>query len=288
MGQTWYPTFIPEMFPGVANFNTGILFNPFGWATQIRLKHNFTKELSFAITAYIEREFSAVTATGQLQNSASINSLIPTHHGQFQFRNQNWLVGLGAEYKRLQPLTEYAPTPTTKAVTNEKVTSSSFVGFFKYSNDDVSIKVYGITGSNMTNLVMIGGYAGYTKPGQSEKYVASKASSFWVDIASNNKKIAPGIFAGYTSNDGTSKNGLASNETVKYYMRGVSGKRVVDNVWRASGRIDFKQNKFRVTPEIEYTAAAWGDLNSNGNGSADKNSVNVANVRLLASCAYSF
>ena len=30
MGQTWYPTFIPEVFPGVANFSTGIMFNPFG------------------------------------------------------------------------------------------------------------------------------------------------------------------------------------------------------------------------------------------------------------------
>lgn len=287
MGQTWYPTYIPEVMPGVANFNTGIMFNPFGWATQVRLKQNLTKELSFAITAYKEREFT-VTGPGT-QNSASINSAIPTFHGQFQFKNKNWIAGLGAEYKSLQPLTEYNVTTTTKAATDEKVNSTSFVGYFKYSNDKFSVKAYGITGKNMYNLVMLGGFAGYTAAaGQPEKYEGSRTSSFWLDVASNGKKVAPGFFFGYTTNGGTGKNGLAAGETVKYYMRGVSGTRVVDNVWRASARVDFKQNKFRVTPEIEYTAATWGDLNSNASGTADLNTKNVGNFRAMVSCAYSF
>lgn len=288
MGQTWYPTFIPEVFPGVANFNTGILFNPFGWATQVKLKQNVTKELSFAITAYKEREFTTAAATGASQNAAAINSILPTFHGQFQFKNKNWIAGLGAEYKSLQPLTEYAPTSSTKAVSNEKVNSTSFVGYFKYSNDKFSIKAYGITGKNMYNLVMLGGFAGYSTAGQAEKYEGSKTSSFWLDVASNGKKVAPGFFFGYTANGGTNKNGLATGESVKYYMRGVSGSRVVDNVWRASARVDFKQNKFRVTPEVEYTAATWGDLNTNASGTADLNTKSVGNFRAMISCAYSF
>ena len=287
MGQTWYPTFIPEVMPGVANFNTGIMFNPFGWATQVKLKQNLTKELSFAITAYKEREYT-VTGPGT-QNSASINSAIPTFHGQFQYKNKNWMAGLGAEYKSLQPLTEYNVTTTTKASTDEKVNSTSFVGYFKYSNDKFSIKAYGITGKDMYNLVLIGGFAGYTPAaGQPEKYEGSRTSSFWLDVASNSKKVAPGFFFGYSTNSGTGKNGLATGETVKYYMRGVSGNRVVDNVWRASARVDFKQNKFRVTPEIEYTAATWGDLNTNASGTADLNTKNVGNIRAMISCAYSF
>ena len=114
-GQTWYPTFIPEVFPGVANFSTGILFNPFGWASQVRIKQNFTKELSFAVTAYKEREFTTATATGGTQNSASINSALPTLHGQFQFKNKNWIIGLGAEYKSLQPVIESIVTPAVAA-----------------------------------------------------------------------------------------------------------------------------------------------------------------------------
>jgi hypothetical protein len=288
VGQTWYPTFIPEVFPGVANFNTGIMFNPFGWATQIKLKQNFTKELSFALTVYKEREFAATTATIGTQNSGTINSVMPTLHGQFQYKNKNWIAGLGAEFKSIQPLTDFTLAPSgTKVLTTEKVNSSSVVGYVKYSNDIFSVKAYGISGSNMQNLVMLGGFAGYTAVNEVEKYEASKTNAFWLDIASNGKKVAPAIFLGMTTNDGTGRS-LNPGETVKYYMRGVSGTRVVDQVMRVAGRVDFKQNKFRVTPEVEYTAATWGDLNANGNGSADLNSRDVSNVRVMVSCAYSF
>jgi hypothetical protein len=135
---------------------------------------------------------------------------------------------------------------------------------------------------------MLGGFVGYTNPLQPEKYEATKTSSFWIDLASNGKKIAPALFVGYTKNDGNDRNGLAAGETVKYYMRGVSGSRVVDNVWRASGRVEFKHNKFKVTPELEYTAATWGDLHANASGKAGLNQTDVANVRALISCTYSF
>jgi hypothetical protein len=74
-------------------------------------------------------------------------------------------------------------------------------------------------------------------------------------------------------------------------MRGINGTstastRVVDNVWRLSGRVDFKQNKFRLSPEIEYTAATWGDLKSDG--SAGANTKTVGNMRALISCVYYF
>jgi hypothetical protein len=57
---------------------------------------------------------------------------------------------------------------------------------------------------------------------------------------------------------------------------------------RISGRVDFKQNKFRVSPELEYTSATWGDLNTNGTGTADANQVKVGNFRTMISCVYSF
>lgn len=293
MGQTWYPTFIPEVFPGVANFSTGIMFNPFGWASQVRVKQNFTKEFSGALTAYKEREFTTAAATGATQNAASINSAIPTLHGQLQYKNKNWIAGLGAEYKSLQPLTEYNVSSTTKAVTTETVNSTSFVGYFKYSNDKFSVKAYGITGKNMYNLVMLGGFNGYSVAGQPEKYEATKTTAYWIDIASNGKKVAPGLFFGMTTNDGASRT-LAAGETVKYYVRGNNGTatiaptRVVDQVMRVSGRVDFKQNKFRVTPEIEYTGATWGDLNTNGNGTANLNKKEVSNMRFMISCVYAF
>ena len=282
MGQTWYPTFIPEVFPGVANFNTGIMFNPFGWATQAKVKQNFTKEFSAALTVYKEREFAATATTIGTQNSASINSAVPSLNLVFQFKNQNWIAGLGAEYKSIQPLTDNGGTPTTKLATTEKVNSSSVFGYAKYSNDKFLVKVYGISGGNLNSLVMLGGFTGTTNAGI-QSFDPIKTTAYWVDIAGNGKAVAPGLFFGYTKNNGAS---TAASTTGNIYMRGISGSRVVDNVWRASARVDFKKNKFRLTPELEYTAATWGDVDLFGK--AGDNKTNVGNVRAMVSCVYSF
>lgn len=275
-GQTWYPAFVPEVFPGVANFSTGIMFNPFGWATQVKLRQKFSDKFSGSITAYKEREF-AVSGPGS-QNSASINSVLPTLNAMLQFKNKNWLLGASAEYKSLQPLTESAGK-----VTDEKVTSTTVFGFAKYSNDKVIIKAYGISGGNTYSFVMLGGYAGYTNAAGQEEYEAIKTSAFWFDIASNGKSVAPGLFFGMTKNNGASRDGATA-----YYGRGISSTRTVDQVMRVSGRVDFKQNKFRISPEIEYTGATWGDQSSKKNGTADLNAKDVSNMRFMVSCVYSF
>lgn len=278
LGQTWYPQFIPEVFPGVANFNTAILFNPFGWATQAKIKQILSNEVSLTLTAYKEREF---TAPGPgTQNSASINSVLPSLNAQIQYKAKNTILGLGAEYKSLQPL-----TVSNNLVSTEKVNSSSFFGYAKYSNDQFSIKAYGISGGNLNNLVMLGGYTGKNITTQVETYDPTKTTAFWLDLASNGKAIAPGFFFGYTKNNGSKDDNTTA--TFVNYVRGISGNRIVDNVWRASGRIDFKKNKFRVTPELEYTAATWGDLNKS-NATAGANKTNVGNFRTMLSCAYSF
>lgn len=279
LGQTWYPAFVPEVFPGVANFSTGILFNPFGWASQVKFKQNFTKEVSFAVTAYKEREFATNSATGATQNSSTINSSLPTLNGHFQFKNANWIAGLQAEYKSTQPL-----TVSNGKMSTEKVNSTALIGYAKYSNDKFSVKAYGITGGNLSSYVMLGGYAGYTASAtEVEKYEAIKTTAFWLDIASNGKKVAPGLFFGMTQNNGTGKDGATA-----FYGRGVSTGRTIDKVMRVSGRVDFKQNKFRVSPEIEYTGATWADQSAKKDGTADLNAKDVSNMRFMISCAYSF
>ncbi len=277
MGQTWYPTFIPEVFPGVANFNTGIMFNPFGWATQVKLKQNFTKEFSGIVTAYKEREF---TAPGPgTQNSAAINSSLPSLNAQLQYKGKNVLLGLGAEYKTMQPLT----TSATNLSTSEKVNSSSVFGFAKYSNDKFLVKAYGISGGNLNNLVMLGGFTGTTSAAGIQSYDPTKTTAFWVDIASNGKSIAPGLFFGTTKNNGAT---TAAGTAAQIYGRGITGARVIDNVWRVSGRVDFKKNKFRVSPELEYTSATWGDADLFAKATTNKKDVN--NFRVMISCVYSF
>lgn len=277
MGQTWYPTFIPEVFPGVANFSTGIMFNPFGWASQFKIKQQLSSKISFAFTAYKEREFTTAAATGASQNAASINSAVPSINGVFQYKGKNLLLGAGVEFKSLQPLTVSA----TNVVTTEKVNSSTLFGYAKYSNEKLSVKAYGISGGNLYNMVMVGGFIGSTTNGV-QSYDPTKTTAFWLDIASNGKSIAPGLFFGTTKNNGADKSGTAA------FGRGigVNGARVIDNVWRLSGRVDFKQNKFRITPELELTSATWG--NADAHGKATSAFKDVSNFRAMVSCVYAF
>ncbi len=276
-GQTWYPTFVPEVFPGVANFNTGIMFNPFGWASQIRFRQKLSDKISLDLVAYKDREFTASSVTGTAPNTPSFNSTIPTLHGQLQFKNKNIVAGVGAEFQSLKPVTE-----SGGLVSDEKLNSSTVFGYFKYSNDDIIAKFYGISGGNLTHLVMLGGYGSYANSNGIDSYKPTRTSSFWLDIASNKQKIAPGIFAGYTKNNGLSDAGYKA-----LYMRGLNGTtRTVDNVWRVSARVDFKENKFKLTPEVEYTAATWGTMDTSAKVTSAKE--NVGNFRALVSATYSF
>ncbi|MEN9981875.1 MAG: hypothetical protein RL542_1662 [Bacteroidota bacterium] len=274
MGQTWYPTFIPEVFPGVANFNTGILFNPFGWATQVKLKQALSKDVSLSLTAYKEREFSVAGTTA---NAATINSTLPTLNAQLQYKGKNVFLGAGVEYKSVQPNTIFS-----NVVTTETLNSTSIFGYGKYADDDIIIKAYGISGGNMNNLVMLGGYTAVTS-GTTQTFNPTKTNAFWIDIASNGKSVAPGIFFGSTQNNGAD---TAASSLANISGRGLSSTRSIDNVWRLSGRIDFKKNKFRVSPELELTSAKWGDTNLFGKASGNYETVN--NFRTMISCVYTF
>lgn len=281
-GQTWYPSFIPEVFPGVANFSTGIMFNPFGWVGQIKLKQKLSDNVSLTLAAYKDREFqaplasTATTTTGLADNSATYNSAIPTLHGQLQYKGKEIVAGVGAEYQSLKPV-----IASNNLVSDEKINSSAFLAYFKYANDKVIAKAYGITGGNLNHMVMLGGFAEYNVAGKPVSYKPTKTSAFWVDLASASPKVAPGVFFGYTKNNGGIDAGATSIKA-----RGFSGSRSVDNVWRGSARIDFKQNKFKISPELEYTSATWGDTQANGKTAGTKNT--VGNFRALVSAVYSF
>jgi len=282
-GQTWYPQFIPECFPGVANFSTGILFNPFGWSTQARITRNLNTNTSFALSMYKDREFGAVSPSG-VTNEASSNSSIPTIHGNLQYKNAKLLMGVGVEYRSLRPrMTISTGTPAVTVENKGKVNSVTVNAYAKYTGKKATIKAYGILGQNVTHLVMLGGYLGYnsTTDPVTEIYKPLKTNAFWFELMSNNAKVAPALFAGYTVNNGADVQGKAA------YARGVSvEKRTVKDVVRAAGRIDFKSGKFRITPELEYTAANWGT--SDKTGAVTGALTNVGNMRFLLSTAYTF
>jgi hypothetical protein len=276
-GQTWYPHFIKEVYPGVANFSTGMPFNPFGWATQFRINQKLSQTFTYSFTVYKDREFGAVTADFQ-NNSPVYNSFFPSMHNTLEARHKAFIIGLGAELRAIKPLIE-----SNNLKTNETLYSSTFLSYFKYNHKKFHIKAYAITGENLTHLVMLGGYASFENGNNPATYKGIRTNSIWLDIASNNDKTAPGFFIGYSNQNGVS----ASNQLLSIYARGINQERGVKNIWRTAARIDFKENNFRITPELEYTGATHGDTNLTNLRLAN-NLNSVGNFRVTVSAVYSY
>jgi hypothetical protein len=281
LGQSWYPQFVTECFPGVANFSTGILFNPFGWVPQAKFTKILNKNTSLALTMYKDREFGAIAPTGII-NEPVVNSILPTLHGNLQYKNTKTLLGAGLEYRTIRPRTTITGGIPIETIENiGKANSITINGYAKFTGKKATLKVYGILGQNLTHFVMLGGYLSQVTSTISETYIPTKTNAFWFELLSNNTKVAPALFVGYTVNNGAKEDGKAA------FARGISiDKRSIKDVFRSAGRIDFKSGKMRFTPELEYTTANWGISNKSGKVIGDL--TKVGNVRFLFSSVLTF
>ncbi len=280
-GQYWHPMFVTECYPGVIDFNTGMPFQPFNRSPQVRLTQKLDKanKLSLLLAAISQRDFASVAPSGYAATDPLRNSAVPNLHAQLQFKNAHLSAGVGIDYKSIRPKLN---SGTPNMVSKEKVNSTSFIGYIKVTTKPVVLKAEIVVGDNLTDHVMIGGYLGYTdSTGEAEKYAATKTKSYWFDIAGTGKKIIPGLFIGFTSNDGAKPGATAA------YGRSIGfGGRGIKNVFRVSPRMEFVSGKFKFGTEIEYTAAQYGVL-SNGSkvtGTTDK----INNTRFLLTTTFSF
>lgn len=284
IGQTWYPLFIPEVFPGVVNFNTGIPIAPFGWAGQMKYTAQLDKNLAFSFTAYKPREFG-VPSVNPLENTnaPSMNATIPQLNAHLQYKSAKFIAGAQLDYSVLNPYTKYASngSATVNSINNEKVTGLTFMGYTKLTTSKFSLKAQGVIGQNSYQWVMMGGYYGYKNASGLETYQPAKTKSLWLDLAGTGKKVVPGIFYGFSSNDGADAGATAA------YGRaiGISG-RGIKNLTRISPRLEFLHNKLKFGTELEFTTATYGSRSNAGKviGVTDA----FTNTRFTFSTIYSF
>ena len=284
IGQTWYPLFIPEVFPGVVNFNTGIPIAPFGWAGQMKYTAQLDKNLAFSFTAYKPREFG-VPSVNPLENTnaPSMNATMPQLNAHLQYKSAKFIAGAQLDYSVLNPYTKYASngSATVNSINNEKVTGLTFMGYTKLTTSKFSLKAQGVIGQNSYQWVMMGGYYGYKNASGLETYQPAKTKSVWMDLAGTGKKVVPGIFYGFSSNDGADAGATAA------YGRaiGISG-RGIKNLTRISPRLEFLHNKLKFGTELEFTTATYGSRSNAGKviGATDA----FTNTRFTFSTIYSF
>lgn len=262
-GQYWHPMFIVESFPDVVSFNTGAPFQPFSRNPQVRFTQKFGS-LSLIATAYTQRDFQSIGPQG----GSSIymrNSSLPGFNVQTQFQFTGLLFGFGGDFKTLKPRT----VTEKNYLTDETVSSYAAIAYAKVNSGYLSFKVEGVYGQNLTDLLMLGGYAVYEKSAATgiEKYTNTNTYSVWSEIIYG-KDVQFALFGGYTKNDGADK------PVTINYARGFN----IDNIYRVSPRIIINSGKFRIAGEVEYTSAAYGTPDSHGKV---LNSKDVANVRIL-------
>lgn len=192
------------------------------------------------------------------------------------------MAGIGLEYRSLVPRTTITGgTPAQTIANDARLNSTTINAYAKFTGKKATLKAYGLLGQNVTHLVMLGGYVSQADGAINEKYLPTATNSAWLEIMSNNPKVAPALFVGYTVNNGAKEDGKTA------YTRGVTlDKRSVKDVTRVAGRIDFKQGKIKISPEIEYTSANWGLANKSGKVTGDL--TKVGNVRFLLSSVLTF
>lgn len=274
VGQTWHPMFPAECTPGTVSFNTGAPFTPFARNPQVRYTHQMGIA-SLQATAYTQRDFTSTGPDGSsskyMRNAAmpALNLLVTVKTCEAA------KIGVGVDYKTIRP-----EIKTSKNYTNEETLSSmSFFGWLKVKTAPVSVSLMGVMGQNMTDLVMLGGYAvkEVTDTTKGLKtFTNLKTLSALIDIKSNGKNFQAGFFGGYSSN-------LGSVDPIggAIYARGAN----VDHLIRYAPRVMFTREKLTFAAELEMTTAAYGTPNKDGKV---ENTKDVTNTRLLLSAIYKF
>ncbi len=273
VGQYWHPMFVVECYPGTIGFNTGAPFQPFIRSPQVRFSLNYSP-VKLIFTALSQRDFQSNGPSGP--SSAYIrNAPHPNLDAQAQIKLfGNSLIGAGVDYKKLAPRI----VTSKNFKTDETVESLSFIAFSKIAYEDFTLKVEGVLGENLTEMIMLGGYAVKSVDSQTDKweYTPSKVLSVWTDI-SYGKDIEIGVFGGYSKNLGTKDN------YISYFGRGED----VDELIRVSPRLQLTFGKTKIAAEVELTQASFGTPNKNDKGKLS-NIDKVLNIRTQLAFTYNF
>ncbi|GAB3012665.1 hypothetical protein [Spirosoma pulveris] len=284
-GQFWHPLFVPEVFPGVVNFNTGIPFQPFNRSPQIRLTEHLGKHVSLIVAVIAQRDFTSIGINGGSSEYIR-NSAVPNLHAQLQLKQDRVVAGLAFDYKVIRPRLSTG-SGTSLVVSKATVGSSAIMAYLKVVGRTTTLKVEALKGSNMTDHVMLGGFLAYgtaatgTTPALETVYKPTGITSVWAELTGNGKTVIPAIFVGYSKNTGNDSNAVAA------YGRGIGigGRGGIDNLFRVAPRLEVVSGRFRVGTELELTTAGYGTSSTDAKVTgADQ----ITNTRLLITTVYSF
>ena len=273
VGQTWNPLY-GDVAPQILNLNMGSPFQPFGRAPQVRYRYNITG-LQLTAAAVWQSQYLSNGPDGK-SNKYIKNSCVPELYLGIDHKTSNLIVGAGVDFLSLVPRTQSTVSGVTYKV-NERISTLSYEAHVKYTTSKWYLAAKTVLGSNLTQVSMLGGYGVTASDATTHEqtYTPIRNSSTWVN-AVYGKKWKVGVFAGYMKNLGTNKPVLSLIGT------GTN----VDQLASGSLELTYNLPHWKIGLEYNYTAAWYGDLNTE-NGKII-NTHSVGNNRLVASVLYMF
>ena len=269
-GQYWHPLFVTAVFPGTVSFNTGVPFQPFSRNPQLRLEQKFgTAVLTLAASS--QRDFASPGGSTPLRNAA-----LPNLSAQIQLNPGKNVVGATVDFKQLRP----------SLADDGKVTGVSLQAFGKADLGSAAIEVEAILGQNLFDHLMLGGFtvaAEGSEPGKTE-FTTMNNLTFWGEVYATSGNVQPGIFFGYSQNQGASDDVAAVTPSA----RGTN----IKDLLRVSPRVVFKSGKAQIAGEVEYTKAGYVDTSVedafDDKGKPGNSDLSTSNIRFLLSFILGF
>lgn len=271
IGQYWHPFVVLEALPNVVNYGTGAPVYGLNRNPQVRLTQHLFNKVRLIAVIHSQRDFTPNTLP-------YINAGMPALHLQLQYKSDRWVAGIAGQYENLKPKISSAATAATPALqSKERAISYSAMAYVRLITRPVSITLAAYHMQNAASYVMLGGFVGYQKAGEVEKYKSVNTQSYWMDIQFyKEKKVTAGLFAGIVLNGGVAAplEGVATTYGVTTLWGAISatqGKRTVNHMLQIIPRLDYtphKALKFRF--EVDYRAAQWADATNKAIGTDNK------------------
>lgn len=234
MGHGWSVFCVPEMMPAMQDLNNGAPFHPFSRLNHIRVDYSPLKILNIVASAGWQRDYASIGISGGRDYRQQSFASIPELNLQLQVKTNHLFAGVGAEYKELKP---------NKNI-NNTLSSFAYTAFLNYKNQDFNLKLQAISGENLNDYCMIGGFYEFNG-----NYTPTTINSLWCDVSYSLGRITPALFIAGATHD-------FDRTYINTYDSGMS----VENLYRIAPRVDFFLNKdLFFTLTLEYTNVKYED-----------------------------
>lgn len=283
-GQLWTPLYIDNHYPNTIANNNGNPFDPYAFNPQIRFVYDY-KGFSLLGAALVQLTSPSDGPYGY--NTIYMrNAVLPNLHFQLKYEDAKRAFGCAYDVKRLVP----REVSNKGLRVHESIMSSIWMVFASSTIKDVVLNSKFLIGQAMDPLSVLGGYAVHSIDPVTDKRTYTNLSSlaWWLDVEALWPKLRPGLFVGYSKNNGSNKtivpdsigpDGIILERRV--YGFGVD----IHDVFRIAPRFRWIFHHITCGFELEYTRASYGKLNEYAQVI---DTVPVGNLRFLGALYYNF